>query len=135
MSDFLQVCLISLAVFSVSWTVTQEEIFKDFRQVLKDFACRRKNSWLCQKLAYLPTCVWCFSHWVAILAVIVSDSKLVTSTCTGYVFSILVMVVLANVYATVYHTSRVLLRWLQAKADLTSAYAKLAEMDIEDTKK
>ena len=53
-----------LTVSCITWTVTQEEIFKEVRIWLEQKSA--DGSWWIRKAAYLPTCHYCFSHWVAI---------------------------------------------------------------------
>ena len=64
---FMDALLLALGVASVSWTVTQEEIFSELREWCKG---QQGSKWLVVlKATYLQTCYYCFSHWVTILTV------------------------------------------------------------------
>lgn len=62
-----EIILATLITACVSWTIAQEEIFREVRQWLQQTSTGA--SWWIRKVAYLPTCHYCFSHWVAAWAV------------------------------------------------------------------
>lgn len=58
--------ILSIAVASIAWTVTQEEIFREPR----DYCAEKSkdcNFILQRKFFYVFTCEYCFSHWVTLL--------------------------------------------------------------------
>lgn len=68
----MNVLVAVLIVSCVTWTITQEEIFKEVREWLRSQSAG--SGWLIQKVAYLPTCHYCFSHWVTILVFVILRS-------------------------------------------------------------
>jgi hypothetical protein len=55
--------------------VTHEEIFREFR----DWCVRRSrdgSSLVGRKFFYLFTCEFCFSHWVALLFMAITDFRM-----------------------------------------------------------
>ncbi len=89
--------IIAIAVACVSWTVTQEEIFKEFKTF-----CVQKNQdskqLIVKKFFYLFTCEYCFSHYVTLLFIILTDFKLLINDWRGYVIAEFCIVWIANLY-------------------------------------
>ena len=80
------VLLLSLPVACVSWTICEAEILRDFREALKRWARAREGTggeWLCQKLAYVPTCYYCTSHWISALFTVWAGAHLVGTGWLG----------------------------------------------------
>lgn len=61
----MNVLIAVLIVACVTWTITQEEIFKEVRAWL--ISKSDGAGWLTRKALYLPTCHYCFSHYIAAL--------------------------------------------------------------------
>jgi membrane protein required for beta-lactamase induction len=111
--------LLAIPVACVTWTFTQEELFREVREFLQALQRRHRDSWWRRKLAFLPTCPYCFSHYVAALFVALLQFKMLSNDWRGYVVSIFTLVLIANVYLTGYHLLRVALRGCRAWADGT----------------
>lgn len=105
------VLIAALPVACVAWTVTQEEVFREIREWFCSVRDNRAAAWWCRKLAYMPTCPYCFSHYVAALAVFVFDLRLISASWPGAVAAWFAVVYLANAYLTVYHILRQVLRY------------------------
>ena len=89
--------VLSTPVACVAWTVTHEEIFKDPR----DFCLKKSlqgKTLLERKFFYLFTCEYCFSHYVVVLFLFLTDYKLLMDDWRGYVISGFALVWIANVY-------------------------------------
>ena len=114
-------CVLAIPVACVTWTVTQEEIFRELREWLKAFQDRHRDSLWRQKLAYMPTCCYCFSHYVAALFAGLFGFKMLVDDWRGYIVSVLALVLLANVYLSFYTMVRAVLRELRARADWAEA--------------
>jgi len=67
--------ILAIPVSCIAWTVTKEQIFKE-AQVF--FSARSENSryMLSRKIFYMFTCEYCFSHYVTILLLIITQYKL-----------------------------------------------------------
>ena len=98
--------ILSLVVASVSWTVTQEEIFREPREYFKQRSESDKYL-LVRKFFYVWTCEYCFSHWVTIAVLIVADFRLLIDNWRGYVIAFFVLPLVANFWMSLYRRLRV----------------------------
>lgn len=98
--------ILTLAVASISWTVTQEEIFCEWRENSKN---RSENAVgiLERKFFYVFTCEYCFSHWVTLLLLLISGFRLMIDDWRGYVLAFFVLPWLANQSMSIYRRMRV----------------------------
>jgi hypothetical protein len=98
--------LLPLAIASISWTVTHEEVFKEPREY-----CIRKSK-QCEKLLqrkffYLFTCEYCFSHYVTILFLFITHYHLLFSDWRGYLIGGFALVWICNIYMSLFGFIRV----------------------------
>ena len=97
--------VLSLPVACAAWTVTHEEVFREPR----DF-CRQKSQSASalpkRKFFYLFTCEYCFSHYVAALALCLFQFQLLYSGWRGYLVSWFAVVWVANFYMSLYNRLR-----------------------------
>jgi hypothetical protein len=97
---------VALAVASVSWTVTQEEIFREVREF-----CERRSSKASgiveRKFFYVFTCEYCFSHWVTLVFLILTGFYLWIDDWRGRVLAFFVIAWLANQFMSLYRRLRV----------------------------
>lgn len=119
--QFVYALLLAIPVACVVWTFTQEEIFKEWRDALKAYQRRHSQSLWRQKMAYLPTCPYCFSHYIAGLFVALFQFRMLSDDWRGYLVSLFSLVLIANIYVTVYNLLRVALRAAKAAADRLEA--------------
>ena len=98
--------LLSMAVASVSWTVTQEEIFREPREWCERCS-KNGRSLLTRKLFYVFTCEYCFSHWVTLVALFITGFHLIYDDWRGPVLAFFVLPWLANQWMSVYRRLRV----------------------------
>ncbi|MBS1794508.1 MAG: hypothetical protein JSS81_11675 [Acidobacteria bacterium] len=108
--------ILSLAVASIAWTVTQEEIFREPREYCAERS-RNCDSLLRRKFFYVFTCEYCFSHWVTLFILILTQFRLLIDDWRGYVLAFFVLPWLANQLMSVYRRLRVGIKHenLQAK--------------------
>ncbi len=98
--------ILSIIVASIAWTVTQEEIFGEWREYCKD---RSQNcgTFFQRKFYYLFTCEYCFSHWTTLLVLILTGFRLLIDDWRGYVLAFFAIPWLANQLMSVYRRLRV----------------------------
>src|SRR5687768_3482391 len=86
--------VLAIPVACVSWTVTHEEVFREPREycVCRSRECRR---FFQRKFFYLFTCEYCFSHYVAIFFVILTQFQLLYDDWRGYLIAIFALVWIA----------------------------------------
>ena len=98
--------ILASAVGSIAWTVTQEEIFREWREYCDD---RKENcgSLPQRKFFYVFTCEYCFSHWVTFLLLIFTGFRLLIDDWRGYILAFFVIPWIANQFMSVYRRLRV----------------------------
>jgi hypothetical protein len=105
----LYLFIIALPIASVAWTITHEEIVREFH----DFCVA--NSKTCRflferKFFYLFTCEYCFSHYVTVAFLIVTRYKLLYPDWRGYLIAGFSLVWVANIYMAIFGRLRLDLR-------------------------
>jgi hypothetical protein len=98
--------ILSVVTASVAWTVTQEEVFREWRDVCKEKSetCRSIAQ---RKFFYVWTCEYCFSHWVTIVLLIVTGFKLLFDDWRGYLIAFFTIPWIANQFMSLYRMIRV----------------------------
>jgi hypothetical protein len=119
--------IISLAVASVAWTVTQEEIFREPREYCEECSKRSKN-FFARKFFYVFTCEYCFSHWVTLFFLVVTGFKLVFEDWRGYLIAFFVLPWLANQWMSIYRRLRVSIKSENLEAET-------AKIELKEVKK
>jgi hypothetical protein len=95
--EVLSLFILALPIASVAWTITHEEVVREFRDycVSESKVCRRIYE---RKFFYLFTCEYCFSHYVTAAFLIITRYKLLYSDWRGYLIAGFSLVWVANVY-------------------------------------
>lgn len=108
--------ILSMVVASISWTVTQEEIFREWREICKDKsqACRTIFQ---RKFFYVFTCEYCFSHWVTLIMLAVTGFRLLIDDWRGYVLAFFLLPWIANQWMSLYRRLRVGIKHEDALAE------------------
>lgn len=89
--------VLALPVACISWTITHEEIFREPRDWC--VKCSKIRPGLVQrKFFYLFTCEYCFSHYIVIFFLMISDYKLLLPDWRGFLISGFALVFMANIY-------------------------------------
>lgn len=93
--------VLAIPIACVAWTVTHEEIFKEPRDycIAKSKNCK---TLLQRKIFYLFTCEYCFSHYVTLFFIILTDYKLLINDWRGFVIALFSLVWIANVYISIF---------------------------------
>jgi len=93
--------LLAIPIACVAWTVTHEEVFREPREycVQRSQRCRTLAA---RKFFYLFTCEYCFSHYVTIAFLFLTDYKLLMTDWTGYLIAGFALVWIANVYMSLF---------------------------------
>ncbi|MEO7674073.1 MAG: hypothetical protein ABIU09_08370 [Pyrinomonadaceae bacterium] len=98
--------ILSMVVASISWTVTQEDIFSEWREAFEKKSKTAANIFV-RKFFYVWTCEYCFSHWVTLLILALTGFKVLIEDWRGYVLSFFLLPWLANQWMSVYRRLRV----------------------------
>jgi hypothetical protein len=121
----LSLFIIALPIASVAWTITHEEVVREFRDycLSESKTCRRVYE---RKFFYLFTCEYCFSHYVTAAFLIVTRYKLLFSDWRGYLIAGFSLVWVANVYMGLFGRIRLDLR--KQRAEITTKEAVAAQV-------
>jgi hypothetical protein len=97
----LYLFIIAIPIASIAWTITHEEVVREFRDVClaKSTTCRRVYE---RKFFYLFTCEYCFSHYVTAIFLIITRYKLLFPDWRGYLIAGFSLVWVANVYMSLF---------------------------------
>src|SRR5215204_1604892 len=98
--------ILSIVVASIAWTVTQEKIFEEWREAAKKQSEDASNV-LVRKFFYVWTCEYCFSHWVTILVLLISQFRLLIDDWRGYFLAFFILPWVANQWMSLYRMLRV----------------------------
>ena len=98
--------ILAMTVGSIAWTITQEEIFREWREYCDD---KKQNcvSVPRRKFFYVFTCEYCFSHWVTVCILILTGFRLLIDDWRGYILAFFVIPWLANQFMSIYGRLRV----------------------------
>ena len=119
--------VLSIPVACIAWTVTHEEVFSEFNTYCKNYYQKSKTL-LRRKFFYLFTCEYCFSHYVTILALILTKYKLLLDDWRGYFIAGFSIVWIANCYMSIY-------AWLRTSLKKEKTEVKLQEQQLNDGNK
>jgi hypothetical protein len=93
--------LLALPIACVSWTVTHEEIFREPRDYCGD-RCKNGKTLMERKFFYLFTCEYCFSHYITLLFLFLTEYTLLLNDWRGYIIAGFALVWVANIYMSVF---------------------------------
>ncbi|MGE3178111.1 MAG: hypothetical protein AB7O32_11615 [Vicinamibacterales bacterium] len=108
-SHVVWLLLVALPVATVSWTVTHEEIFREWREFCLERS-RRARRLSQRKFFYVFTCEYCFSHYVTLMFLVVTRFRLLLDGWRGYLLAFFAVVAVANVYMSLFGRLRVDIR-------------------------
>ena len=114
---------LAVPIACVSWTVTQEEIFREPRE-RAEVQAKCSPQWWKRKFCYVLTCHYCFSHYVTVVFVGLTGYKLLATNWFGYVIAFFALVWVANQYMSVY-------AWLRQQYKTQKYEAKEIEHKVE----
>ena len=131
MSEKLQLLwlfVLAAPVACVAWTVTHEEVFKEVHEycVRKSERCKHLYQ---RKFFYLFTCEYCFSHYVAAAAVLVTGYRLLLPDWRGAVLGWFTLVWVANVYMSLFGRLRLDIKRERVEIKLEEQESKLEGQD------
>jgi hypothetical protein len=104
--------ILAIPVACISWTITHEELFREFHTWCAA-NCRSHPKLIVRKLYYMPTCEFCFSHYVTLVFLLITRLKLLFADWRGYIVSGFALVWIANVYVNLYGRIRLDIKWEQ----------------------
>ena len=105
-SHLYWIFILALPVACISWTVTKEEVLREPREY---FIAKSKGSShiIKRKFFYMLTCEYCFSHYVTILLLAITQFTALYHDWRGYLIAGFAIVWIANVYMSLYNIIRI----------------------------
>lgn len=95
--QLLWLFVLAIPIACVAWTVTHEEVFREPREYC--IKRSKKGKHLAErKFFYLFTCEYCFSHYVTLFFILLTDFRLLIDDWRGYVIAGFALVWVANTY-------------------------------------
>ncbi|MFB9075947.1 hypothetical protein ACFFLS_13520 [Flavobacterium procerum] len=93
--------VLAVPIACISWTVTHEEIFREPHEW-----CVKRSKFdkllISRKFFYLFTCEYCFSHYVTIFFIVLTDYKLLLNDWRGCFLAGFSLVFMANIYMSLF---------------------------------
>ena len=132
--DLLQLLILALPVAAVSWTITHEELFREFH----DYCVARSQSarsLAARKFFYLFTCEYCFSHYPAAAALVLTRFQLLYDDWRGYLIAWLALVWVANHLISIYGRLRLGIRSERLEIGLKEAVSERAGVKKMDDRR
>lgn len=93
--------ILAIPVACVSWTVTHEKLFREPREYCLNRSLH-DDTLLKRKFFFLFTCEYCFSHYITILFLFLTNYKLLLTDWRGYIIAGFSLVWIANSYMSIY---------------------------------
>src|SRR5476651_2076349 len=109
--------ILAIAIACIAWTVTHEEVFREPREYCLK-RCRTGKTIAERKFFYLFTCEYCFSHYVTIIMLFITNYKLLFDDWRGYFIGGFALVFVANIYMSLFALIRVDLKKVRIEAEL-----------------
>jgi len=107
--QIIKLFILAIPVACIAWTVTHEEVFREPREYFIQQSESRKTI-LGRKFFYLFTCEYCFSHYVVLLMLFITDYKLLFLDWRGYLIAGFSLVWIANLYMSIFGRLRLGIR-------------------------
>lgn len=115
--------ILSLPISCIAWTVTHEEVFKEPREYCS-IKSKNSRSLFQRKLFYLFTCEYCFSHYVTIFFLFITQYHLLYDNWRGYLVAGFALVWISNIYMSIFGLIRVGMKKEKMVADLKEVELK-----------
>jgi hypothetical protein len=100
-AGLLVLAVLAIPIACIAWTVTHEDIFQE----LRDYCARRSekgSTLLARKFFYVFTCEYCFSHYVTLFVLALTQFRLLYDDWRGYLISGFSLVWIANHYMSLF---------------------------------
>jgi len=93
--------ILAIPIACISWTVTHEEVFHEFKEWCV-VCSKKKKTIIKRKFFYLFTCEYCFSHYVTLFFLFLTEYKLLINNWKGYIIAGFSLVFVANIYMSLF---------------------------------
>jgi hypothetical protein len=115
--------ILAIPIACIAWTITHEEIFREPREY-----CTRRSqkdkTLFSRKFFYLFTCEYCFSFYVTILFLFITDYQLLYTDWRGYLIAGFSLVWVANIYMSLFFYIRITIKKSGTEAKVEEQHLK-----------
>ena len=118
--------LLAIPVACIAWTVTHEEIFRELREYCIK-GSKQSKSLFSRKFFYVFTCEYCFSHYVTLFILILTEYHFLMDDWRGYLLAGFSIVWIANFYMAIFALIKV-------DVNLERLQVKKEEEQLDDKK-
>jgi hypothetical protein len=124
--QLLTLVILAIPVASIAWTITHEEIFSEAREwcMRKSKNCRTVYQ---RKFFYLFSCEYCFSHYVAVVFLVMTRFKLLMPGWRGYLIAGFALVWMSNLYMSIF--ARLRLDIKRERAEISAVEKNVQPVD------
>lgn len=105
-TQIIYLFLLAIPIACISWTVTHEELFREPREYCVRLS-KESRFLLVRKFFFLLTCEYCFSHYVTIGMLFLTDYHLLFNNWRGYLIAGFSLVWIANIYMSLFYRIRI----------------------------
>ncbi|GEP51387.1 hypothetical protein FNO01nite_20590 [Flavobacterium noncentrifugens] len=128
--QILWLFILALPIACVAWTVTHEEVFREPREYCAR-RCKDGKTLPERKFFYLFTCEYCFSHYVTVAFLFLTDFHLLLNDWRGYVIAGFALVWIANTYMSLMAFIRQDIKKEKTEIALLEKEAETVQKDLE----
>jgi hypothetical protein len=108
--------ILAIPIACIAWTVTHEEVFREPREYCLK-RCHTGKTIAERKFFYLFTCEYCFSHYVTIIMLLITNYQLLYADWRGYLIAGFALVFIANVYMSLFALIRIDLKKVRQETE------------------
>jgi len=109
--------ILAIPIACIAWTVTHEEVFREPREYCLK-RCHAGKNIAERKFFYLFTCEYCFSHYVTLLMLCLTDYKLLLNDWRGFIIGGFALVFVANIYMSLFGFIRIDLKKVRIETEI-----------------
>src|SRR5471030_2967432 len=108
--------VLAIPIACMAWTVTHEEVFREPRDYCLK-RCHNGKNIAERKFFYLFTCEYCFSHYVTVIMLFITNYKLLFNDWRGYLSGGFALVFIANIYMSLFALIRLDIKHVRLETD------------------
>jgi len=121
--------ILAIPIACIAWTVTHEEVFREPREICIKYSKTAKTI-AKRKFFYLFTCEYCFSHYITMAMLFITNYKLLFDDWRGYLIGGFALVFIANVYMSLFALIRIDLKKTRLEAEIAEIEEAKCKEDV-----
>jgi hypothetical protein len=125
--------ILAIPIATIARTVVFEEVFREMREWCENKSESCDYLWQ-RKFFYLFTCEYCFSHWVTLFFLLLTQFKLLINDWRGYIIAWFALVFVANIYLNLYSRLRVDITSEKKQIEVKEKQIEKIEHEIQEVR-